>query len=183
MLLSTNIHAESLIEALARLKDIPVSKVVRNASRDFAQAALKATPTAQVSKSEFYYYWGKDGVKHYLHQSQVGKRKRKSKLRKVRIHKGWSKASWLGVFRALGVSLRMSTNRLPQAVEHLSNAIVSGNPENAKCVLTDNIHFDGFKGGQDRHSQEIARAGFALAAKRIVSETNKLISRQWSGNK
>lgn len=182
MLLSTNIHAESLIEALARLKDISVSKVVRNASRDFAQAALKATPTAQVSKSEFFYYW-RDGVKHYLHQSQVGKRKRKSKLRKVRIHKGWSKASWLGVFRALGVSLRMSTNRLPQAVEHLSNAIVSGNPENAKCVLTDNIHFDGFKGGQDRHSQEIARAGFALAAKRIVSETNKLISRQWSGNK
>ena len=176
MLLSTTIHSEGLIEALARLKNIPVSKVVRNASRDFA-------PLAQVSKSEFYYYWGKDGVKHYLHQSQVGKRKRKSKLRKVRIHKGWSKASWLGVFRALGVSLKMSTNRLPQAVEHLSNAIVSGSPEKAKCVMTDNIHFDGFHGGQDKHSDVIAREGFKLAAKRITGEVNKMIAKQWGNVK
>jgi hypothetical protein len=180
MLLSTTIHAESLIEALAHLKDIPVSKVVRNASRDFAQAALKATPVAKVSKSEFYYFW-RNGVKHFLHQSQVGKRKRNSKLRKVRVHRGWSKASWLGVFRALGVSLRMPTNRLPQAVEHLSNAIQSGSQQQAKCVLTDQIHFDGFNGGQDRHSQGIARAGFELAAKRITGEVNKMLVKQWGG--
>ena len=181
MILSTKIDASSMVEALARLKGISVQKVVRNASRDFAQAALKATPTAKISKSQYYIWWDRKGNKHFLHENQVGKRKRGSKLRKVRIHKGWSKASWLGVFRALGISMRMSTSRLPNAVEHISNAIASGTPEKAKTVITDYIKFNNFGKGDDRHTAEIARAGFTLAAKRIATETNKMLVKQWSG--
>lgn len=181
MILSTHINAESLIEALANLKNIPIAKVIRNASRDFAQASQKATPIANKSKSEFYYFW-ENGQKRFLHESQVGKVKRGSKLRKVRIHRGWSKASWMGIFRALGMSLRMSTNRLPQAVEHLSNAITSGTQTTAKTVMTDAIRFDRFGQSQDTRTDNIAREGFALAAKRIQKEVNNMLIKQW-GNR
>lgn len=178
MLISTNIEASGLVEALARLKNISVQKVVRNASRDFAQAAYKETPIAKISKSEFFYYW-RNGIKHFLHESQVGKRKRGSKLRKVRVHRGWSKASWLGIFSALGMSLKLAVNRLPNVVEHLSNAITSGNAEKAKTVLTDHIRFDSFGRTRDTRTDDIARAGFKLAAKRITGEVNKMIVKQW----
>ena len=181
MLFSANIEISGIMEALARLKDIPVAKVVRNASRDFAQAAWQHTPLAKVSRSEFYYYW-KDGEKKFLHESQIGKRKRGSKLRKVRIHKGWSKASWIGIFRALGMSLKTATGRLPQAVEHISNAIVSGTQTDSKTVMTDEIRFDQFGRSRDTRTDEIAREGFKLAAKRMTSEVNKMIAKQWSGN-
>jgi len=176
-----NIDPKAIVEALARLKGIPVAKVVRNASRDFAQASLKATPTAQKSKSEFYKYKGKDNQWHYLHESMLVGRKRKKGLIKQRIYKGWSRASWLGVFRALGMSMRMQTSRLPNAVEHISNAIARGTQTSATTTITDYIHFDNFGKGNDTRTEAIARAGFELAAKRMTSETSKMLARQWSG--
>ena len=183
MLISAKLDATNIVEALARLKGIPIQKVVRNASRDFAQNALKETPVAKVSKSEYYKYTDRLGRLRFLHESQLhGKRKKGSKLKKVRVYKGWSRASWLGIFRALNVSLRLSTNRLPAKVEHISNAISTGTDSTAKTVMTDYIHFDSFGKNQDTRTQQIARAGFALAAKRMTSEVNKMLIKQW-GNK
>lgn len=181
MIISANLDATNIINALARLKGISVSKVVRNASRDFAQASMKETPVAKISKSEFYKFTDRLGRLRFLHESQLhGKRKKGSKLKKVRIYRFWSKASWLGIFRALGVSLRLSTNRLPSKVERISNAITSGSDSTAKTIMTDYIHFDAFGNKQDTRTQQIARAGFALAAKRISSEVNKMLIRQWT---
>jgi hypothetical protein len=169
-----------LIEAMARLKNIPVSKVVRNASRDFAQAAQKETPIATKSKSEYYKYF-KNGVPHFLHESQVAGRKRKTGLRKVRIYKGWSKASWLGVFRALGVSLKVSVQRLPSKVEHISHAVTRGSVTESTTTITDYIHFDEFGRGNDERTETIGRRGFELAAKRMSKEVNRMLLKQWSG--
>lgn len=168
-----------LMEAMARLKDIPVSKVVRNASRDFAQAAQKETPIANKSKSEFYKYI-KDGEPHFLHESQVASRKRKAGLRKVRIYKGWSRASWLGVFRALGVSLKVSVQRLPSKVEHMSSAVARGDSTTSSTTITDYIHFDRFGKTNDTRTDEIGRKGFELAAKRMSKEVSRMMQKQWS---
>jgi len=176
---SVSIAKSSLLQAFARLKSVPISKVVRNASKDFAQAALKSTPLAKKSKSEYYRFKGKDNEWHYLHESQVAGRKSKSGLKRVRILKGWSKGSWLGVFRALGMSMK-ERKRLPSRVEHISHAIQKTSQTTATTTITDHIHFDNFGKGNDTRTEAIARAGFELAAKRIVSETNRMLARQWS---
>lgn len=178
--LSCKLDPKSLMEALARLKGISVSKVVRNASRDFAQAALKATPVAVKSKSEYYYYYDKQGQRKYLHESQLAGRKRLTGLRKVRIAKGWSKSSWLGIFRALGMSMKDRPNRLPQKVEHISYAVSRGNDTQSTTTMTDYIHFDRFGQGQDQHTDSIASAGFKLAAQRMTKEVNRMMIKQWS---
>ena len=181
MILDAKIDASSLMSALARLKNIPLAKVVRNAARDFAQAAIKATPVAQKSKSEFYKYFV-NGQPRFLHESQVVNRKSKKGLKKVRIYKGWSKASWLGVFRALGMSLKIAAQRLPGKVEHLSYAIARGNNTNASTTIEDYIHFDSFGRSTDTRTAEVARAGFALAAKRMTKEVNRMLVKQWGNS-
>lgn len=180
MIIDASFDTNHLVEALARLKGIPVSKVVRNASKDFAQGAYNATPVAKISKSEYYYV--KDQGR-YLHQSQLEGRKRlyKHGIYKVRVRKGWSKASWIGVFRALGMSANVVSQRLPQKVETLSGVVISGTPTDAKAAITDCIRFDGWGGGSDRSSDAVRKSGFALAAKRIEGEVNRMIARQWSG--
>lgn len=182
MILDAKIHAEGLMQALASLKNVPLAKVVRNASRDFAQEAFKNTPTAQISKSEYYYYHDRNGQIHFLHESQVGKRKKGSKLRKVRIHKGWSKASWIGVFRALGISMQSRKASLPEKVEHISYAIQKvASDTSASTTITDYIHFDNFGKSTDTKTTEIARKGFELAAKRMTKAVNDTLMKQWGG--
>ena len=182
--LNVAISSRGIIEAFARLKNISVAKVVTTASRDFAQAALGATPVANKSRSEYYKFWDdRKGDFRYLHESMVIGRKRKSLkgLRKVRIYKGWSRSSWIGVFRALGMSVKKAASRLPNAVEHISHAITRGGTHDSHVTMTDNIRFDQFGKVHDtKRIDAIATAGFKLAAKRITVEMNKMIHRQWS---
>ena len=176
------IDPTGLVSALASLKNVPLAKVVRNASRDFAQAAQKATPVAQTGKSEYYKWFDKQGQPHFLHESMLVGRSRRS-LRKVRVYKGWSRASWLGIFRALGVSMRIPVQRLPGKVEHISNAITSGSQTDSTVTMTDYIHFDKFGRVQDTRTDAVAKAGFELAAKRITKAVNEELSRQWGGRR
>jgi hypothetical protein len=195
------IHDESMIAALARLKQIPVSKVIRNAGRDFARAAQKETPLASVSRSEYYRYWDERtrGWK-YLHQSQVEEsyvsrtgatrmRVRKSaksrfaQLKRVRVHKGWSKASWIGVFRELGLPPK-SRGRLSEEVEGLSQATQTATDYYSEMTIDDAIHFDRFGRNMSASTVEkIAKAGYEAAAKNITKETQRMLEKQWKGAK
>jgi hypothetical protein len=177
--ISMFLNPKGIIDAFARLKGISVAKVVRNASRDFAQAAHKETPIAKIGRSEYYKYFDKSGQPHFLHESMVVGRKSRKGLRKVRVYKGWSRASWLGIFRALGVSMRIPVQRLPNQVEHISHAITRGDQTNSTVTMTDYIHFDSFGRGQDTRTEAVARAGFMLAAKRITTEMSKMLRSQW----
>jgi hypothetical protein len=179
-----DIDASSMMAALARLKNIPIAKVVRNAGRDFARAAYKSTPVARVSKSEYYKYKdARTGEWKYLHQSQLQGRGRKSTkgLKKVRIYKGWSKASWLGVFKALGMPMSPST-RLPGAVQGMSHAASMATDYYAEMTIDDAIHFDRF--GRNMSSatvDAVARAGYEAAARNITKELDKMLKKNWEG--
>lgn len=181
--IGVKIDAAGLVAALAALKNVPVAKVVRNASRDFAQAAHKATPVAKIGRSEYYKYFDKSGQPHFLHESMVVGRKSRKGLRKVRVHKGWSRASWLGIFRALGISMRIPFQRLPNKVEHISHAITRGSQTDSTVTMTDYIHFDQFGRAHDTRTDAVAKAGFELAAKRITKAVNAELLRQWGGRK
>lgn len=195
------IHDESMIAALARLKKIPVSKVIRNAGRDFAFAAQKVTPLASVSRSEYYRYWDERTRSwRYLHQSQVEEsyvtragatrtrvrrsaKSRFDKLKRVRVHKGWSKASWIGVFRALGLPPK-SRGRLSEEVEQLSTVTQTATEYYSEMTIDDAIHFDRF--GRNYSAamvEQIAKAGYEAAAKNITAETQRMLEKQWKGQK
>lgn len=195
--MSNNINIEGVMQALARLKGIPVAKVLRNAARDFTQGAYKATPLAQVSKSPYYTFVdARTGQRRYLRDSQVetettrtGKAKMSAHwrglkaefhLRKVRVAKGWSKATWAGVMRSLGMAAKATPARLPQVVEtksELTEALASATP---KVTIMDEFRIDDFgKGSTAAKHQQIAQAGFALAAKRMTAEYARMLRRAW----
>ena len=173
-----------VMRSLALLKGIPLAKVVRNAARDFAQAARRATPVASKSRSEYYRVRDRrTGEWRYLHVSMLEGRSRKSlrNLRKVRIYKGWSRASWIGVFRALGMGTSRPPARLPSRVEAISDAMATETRDTASAIIEDYIRFDAFGRGSDSRSAEIAQAGFALAAQRMARALNAEMGKRWEG--
>lgn len=200
--LSIRMGAKELMAAYAAAKKVPMATVIRNAARDFAQAAYKATPTAIKSSSDYYWYKGADGQRHYLHKRMVkrktfkaadGSRRRKwvlksgrdleGSLHRVRIAKGWSKASWIGVFRALGMDAPKRAKTAPEKAETLSSITEAASGATAKATITDIIRFNRFGKGTDTRSGEIARAGYALAAKRIMRDVAKTLKEAWrNGN-
>lgn len=182
--LTCHMDASELMAAMARLKKIPMTKVVRNSARDFARAAKRATPVAVKSKSE-YYTFVQGGRRRYLHESMFAGRSKKSmqRLRKVRIAKNWSQASWFGIFRVLGLPAP-KIGRLPaDKIALLSNAVDYGDDTNATMHMTDYIQFNRFGRGTDHHSAEIARAGFRAAAKIMKREVNRMLKKEWRGRR
>ena len=146
------------------------------------------------------------GQRKYLHESQVkslqsrkmfvtetevtanGKKRKKrylknggwqSELRKVRVAKSWSKTSWIGIFRVLGIPPFSVPARLPPKVEQLASASLSGNNTASVAVLTNFIHFDRFGKGGDRTSAAIARAGFVRAAQNLTGEVTRMMQKEW----
>lgn len=176
-----DIQAKRVIDRYARLKNVPVGIVIRNMARDFVRGARMATPEAKIGKSEFYWYRGKDGQKHYLHESIVdkvleetitatGKKRVKrlktplqqklGRLKKVRIAKGWSKDVWIGAMRALGMESPTPRKNLPAAVVEFAQAIQQGlESPTPEIDLTARIRFDAIPGA----SGEIIAAGWARA--------------------
>lgn len=192
------IQDKSLVDALARLKGIPVSVVVRNAARDFASAAYKATPLAQTSRSEYYTFIdSRNGMRRYLHETQVERLKsvrrgnkarrrqfgavlaEKFKPHKVRIGKGWSRATWGGVFAALGLPPKSRPARVPAVAAERSTATATATEGRAETTLTDIIRFDAWGRTLDTRKAEIVKAGFAAARRNIEKEVKRMMKRAW----
>lgn len=206
--LAIHTDASGLIAAYARLKGIPVATVVRNASRDFVKAAYTKTPTAKIGKSPYYTFvsW-RTGKRVYLHESQVetertrkGKAKlarkwrkfnpargftwlNQFKLRRVRVAKGWSKASWINAFRALGIPPKSRPARVPPKAETLSDVAAAGAAQKAQMTLTDYIRFNDFGKGADTRTAQIVAAGFAAARRNIVKDGRRLLREKWRQRK
>lgn len=179
-----NISISSIMSALARLKNIPLAKVIRNASRDYTQAAYTATPLAKISKSEWYVA-RRDGRKWYIHESQVsGKkirnRKTGTRVSKVRIQKGWSKSTWIGAMKALGMSPKNRPARVRPEAEERSQAVQMTSNTNPKAVITDNFQIDQFgKASTQPQHERIAGEGFKLAARRMSAEFTRMMKEAW----
>ena len=193
-----------LVAAYARLKGISVATVVRNAAKDFVKAAYGKTPTAQISKSPYYTYvsW-RTGKRVYLHESQVeteftrtGKPKLAKKwkkfnpargyvwmpqfkLRRVRVGKGWSKASWINAFRALGIPPKKRPARIPPKAETLSSVSAQGAAQKAQMTLLDFIRFNDFGKGADTRTAQIVAAGFAAGKAKIMKDGQRLLREKW----
>lgn len=137
-----------LIGLFARLKAIPVAKVIRNAARDFVQAALRATPRGQLSKSPYGRIKLGSSTRYFrvdrLTPKQLRRMKRRARQDKrltlpLPMRRGWSKSSWIGAFRELEMGKTPTAPaRLPQTViQRLSSATKGGTEENPEIRITD----------------------------------------------
>lgn len=183
---SIKIKDAEFLAAYARLKNVPIAKVIRNASRDFTQAAYKETPIARKSKSPYFVFYDRAHHLRFLHQSQLKGRSEESlaSLKRVKIARGWSKATWIGIMRQLGMKAKSKPADVPQAATTRSNVQTYTNQDYAQATITDEIRFNRFgQGAGDARLYQIAQAGYRLAAERIEKDTERILKRQWEGRK
>lgn len=197
-----DIDSKDIIRVFAAMKGIDVSEVIKNAAKDFSKAAWKATPRARVKKSDYArLLWA--GKFHFIKISNFERlrpqrryKKKKGKpyrgysyqLRRlykarVRIPYMWSQASWIGVFRALGMQGKTPPigNNKPKVTEigRVSNPFYT--KKHAEVVITDDIRFtdDEWRSAPGK----IARKGFEAAARNITKEYKRMIREIARGGK
>lgn len=183
------VEAKELIEAIARLSKIPVSKVIRNASRDFTRGAKEATPLAKVSKSRYYRLYNDAGqVIRYIPETQV-RQKHDKHLKKVRVAKGYAKATWLNVFAQLGILNEKNAPKAPKSLNaqastrlHQKSNITMHEGQNyAEAEITDRMSFNHFGQAPQNQAvfQSITRAGFARASVFMAETWMRLTNQLW----
>lgn len=188
---------KDIIHAFAAMKDIPVAKVIRNAAKDFAKAARAATPLGRTTKSDYAkLIW--DGTFHFIKISyfMLHKPKRRYKMKRkqelglpyhgysyqlkrltnarMRVSKGWSNASWIGIYHALGIATKPTRKSLSPKVEDIGKVSNSFyNNAHAEVIITDDIRFnsDEWRTAEAR----MARKGFQAAAKKITKEYARML--------
>lgn len=139
MITGVSMELGGLMRQLARLKNVPIEKVVRNASRDFVMGAYTAAPVAKKSRSLFARVTLRNGQIAYLNitraasqsaraaakgKGSAARARTRARLEKyrVRIMKGFSRSTWIGAMRSLGMHSKHVGNSLPTAVAWMSRA-------------------------------------------------------------
>ena len=204
MIIGADIQADEVIQIFAAMKDVDVSTVIHKAAKDFSKAAWQATPRARVKKSDYsMLLW--DGKFHFIKISnferlkpkrryKMSKKRKLAKARKqkfeyhgysyqlkrllkhrVRIPVMWSQASWIGVFRALGMQGRtppigQNKNKVTEIGKVSNDSYIKAHSE---VVITDDIRFT----SPEWKTAEglIARKGFEAAAKSITKELHRMV--------
>ena len=190
MSIVAKIDSEAALKKYAELKKIPLARVLFHAAKDVAQAAYKATPKSKRQDGRFYTFKdAKTGEQRYLPKRMMkepkGKRKQRSafsasfeadwRRHPLTVSRGWSRGSWIGIFRALDMKKKPTTGNSKMKgsdkVATLGTVQQASSEGKAEVTITDRIHFDGLKrGGSDRASQAIISAGLKNASSRIAKD-------------
>lgn len=166
---------------IATLKRIPIGKAVRNASRDFLQAAYPKTPVAKRSK-DFIQVPGRGtrkGTKIWLHKGASGSRKWRGPW--AIKNAGFARVSWIGAMAAMGMSTdkrdkygKMPSARLSQAIRK-STAIIDVAPTTATPSVRIMDSVDYLQKLDARTG--LASAGLQKAIDRIYKEIERMAER------
>lgn len=184
MNIGIDIQDKGLLATYAALKNVPLAKVLRNAARDFVQAAYRATPLARIAQSRYVRIPIEGTKKAYRYipwDSLDEKGQERLKKRRIRLQRGWSRASWIRLMRILGMTNKngdMRKERTGKRWEAVNRLATIGLTER-QVEITDAIHFDARPGEIDR----ITEAGFALATKRISNDFKKIMKAAQEGAK
>lgn len=179
----TKIDTTELVNSFARMKNIPVKTVMRNAARDFVRTAQRETPLSVETKAR-YYRAKLDDRRWWIPVDLIGGRKIHNKPGRTQLkrwlNRGWSKATWIGSMRALGMSSQHPAKRLPAVVTHQSIAYQKGPDRNPQAVVEDVLALDNFgRGTSDEQHRRISAEGFKVAARNMMKEYNRLVRRAW----
>lgn len=185
------VHKDGLLEEYARLKKVPLAKVIRNAAKDFLQAAYRATPIAARRTKAGWLAMAPSKLRgSAAHREQsnglvwFGPRmltaRDKRRLRAAgaavpRIRRGYSKATWIGAMRALGMG-----RSAPAGMDSATNVATlrtEGTGSNVSATVRNWLSFDRRPGAQ----ADILRSGLAHAARRIRDDWRRVLKRRQTG--
>lgn len=190
--------------------EYPMAKVLRNAARDFAQAAYQATRSAATTRTPFLQVPDKRGGRYYraylervrtnqlLHGGRHELRPGmylKGAMRWVRkvpvkrpglrggktpnppypVAKGFARASWIGVFRELGMTTARPASRVPESVTRAGTADF----QPREITLADRLSYIGRLDAMDA----IVPRGMAAAAGRLergCAEKARQLEESWA---
>lgn len=124
---------DTLMHRLAEAKGVPLAKVIRNASKDFAFEAQRATPVAKITKSPYWFIKApKSGQPRWVVKWSAKSKSGWQKQLFRKVSKGYAKASWLGMMSALGIgkgagkfqSAQRTSTAIAQAADSERNPVV-----------------------------------------------------------
>ena len=186
----------NLMARLALVKNVEVTKVARNAARDFARAALAATPLAKPKTPWLAVHsksgaavrfvrvdkapWSEAGQAHArrvpIRYRRGGDLKyiRRRHTRPAGIRgRGFAKASWVWAMMELEIPLTAYQRRAGAKAGRLSDweLAVSG-PDGARAELENRLDYLGGK-----YAPGIMAAGLARAEAKIVAELDRIEKR------
>ena len=186
--IKVQVQKDRLLEEYARLKRVPLAKVIRNASRDFLQAAYRATPMATRRtktgwlaiapaklRGSAAHKVQSNGLVWFGPGMLTAKDKRRLRAAGAtvpRIRKGYSKATWIGAMRALGMG--RSTPMGMETATNVATLRTGGTGNNVSATIRNWLKFDKRPGAQ----AEILRAGMANAARRIRDDWVRVLKRR-----
>jgi hypothetical protein len=157
------------MEAIAEIKNVPMAKVIRNASRDFVKTAYFGTPVARATRTNFLLVPGaaqntvatKNGPAHWVHKK---KSKTASKWNPpFPVRKSYAKSTWIPIMRALGMN--SGSTKFGNS-QNWANYSVSGSPQQLQATILNSL---GYIGKLDRRA-DFARRGIAAASAKIENE-------------
>lgn len=203
--LEFSLNADEFMQAFAKLKNVPLEKVVRNASRDFVRYARKTTPLAEPVLPEkagagadpykaLYYRF-----RNYRNRKEPGRityvpvcyfdgktrtMLRKMQARKVGISRGWLRTIWL----AVGVKLKIAgwtapTGRKPRKTLDLTWANETLAENHAEYELIAKIPAPKFLPRyRPGYWEGIHQGGFDYAAGIMLREMNRILRNGWKSS-
>lgn len=120
-------HMARIAWMMAHVKDVPIGKVLRNAGRDFGMEAYRSTPTAAVTRTNFLRVpdTRPGGRWRWVRRAKVrrpGSRGGRTPNPPYPVAKGFARATWIGVFRDLGMTTRRPARYVPPAAVELGEA-------------------------------------------------------------
>lgn len=188
----------NLIERITEISEIPLQMLIRNAARDFARAGFYATPVAKkIPEPGYFELWSTpNGWRKFVKKKGqwqknenagdfirylpfspgmvTGKGKPKSKyVKKHTYGRGWSKASWFGIFKSLGMD-NLAKART-QAARNNASTSEFGDQMNPGYELTVGIEFTKRPGA----TEKIYAAGYARAAKNLMKTYETELKKKW----
>ena len=98
---------------------------------------------------------------------------------KVHIAKGYSKSTWIGVFRALGIPPRSDMRKASKWAEGRSTATTQGTDAKTMTTITDEVTFDKWGRGLNYSSPNILDEGMAAARLVMTRQVALALKREW----
>lgn len=186
MKVKIEVKKDALLKEYARIKNVPIGKVIRNATKDFLQAAQRHTPMGAKKRKSGWLSIAPEAIRgdHKLQDDgkvwfgpQILSAKDKTRLRKAgakvpTVRKGYSKATWIGAMQALGMN-----RKVPQGMDsakHVATLKTEGTGSNVSSTIRNWLGFDSKPGT----IANILQQGFANAARRIRDDWARVLKRK-----
>lgn len=170
-------YLDSLMNALASIRNLPLAKVIRNASKDFLQGSYRATPLSKITHKDTLWTKKPGQTPHWVNKAKERARKtdrrvsesakrpvNKKWVAPFRVSQGFAKASWITAMRQAGMTMGSGKRYTSAQKESAIQSQASDGEQHPFVRMMNSLSY--LAKLDDKHN--IAQAGIRLADTRIL---------------